>query len=311
MSYLGLLHYDANQLGEAHRLLEDALILSKRLSLEAQLSFSYGALGRVLYARGETGKALESLQKAYTLAEETGLSDDQVFRAWEANIHLKQGDLAFARRWAEGLQLSVDDTPEYFKLDVQLVYARLLLAQGQVEVAKEWLKKLESFTSDHFFFRRLLEVHLLQALTSARLGDGGEARDYLAKALTIAASEGYYRAFLNEDERVLSLLAEVRHLEPAFVDKVLGYANISRPKQIIPEHPHVDAANAEALFEPLSDRELEVLALIAGGFANREIATKLFISQGTVKRHINNIYSKLGVSSRTQALAKARVLRLL
>jgi ATP/maltotriose-dependent transcriptional regulator MalT len=93
----------------------------------------------------------------------------------------------------------------------------------------------------------------------------------------------------------------VRHLRPAFVDKVFEYTDVSRPKQIIPEHPQVDTANAEVLFEPLSERELEVLALIAGGFANREIATKLFISQGTVKQHINNIYSKLGVSSRTQA----------
>jgi LuxR family transcriptional regulator, maltose regulon positive regulatory protein len=311
MSYLGLLHYDANQLSEARKLLEDALTLSKRLSLEAQLTFSYGALGRVLYAQGEVEKALESLQKAYGLAEQTGLSDDQVFRAWEADIYLKEGHLAFARRWAEGLKLSANDPPEYLKLDMHLVYGRFLLAQGQVEVAKDWLKKLETFTKDRLFFRRLLKVHILQALTLARLGEGAEAKGYLAKALALAAPEGYYRAFLNEDERVLSLLAEVRHLEPVFVDKLLEYANVPRPKQIIPEHPQVDAANAEALFEPLSERELEVLALIAGGFANREIATKLFISQGTVKRHINNIYGKLSVSSRTQALVKARVLRLL
>jgi LuxR family transcriptional regulator, maltose regulon positive regulatory protein len=311
MSYLGLLHYDANQLSEARRLLEDALALSQRLSLEAQLTFSYGALGRVFFAQGEPEKALEFLQKAYELAEQTGLSDDQVFRAWEADIHLKQGDISFGRRWAEGLKLSVDDAPEYLKLDMHLVYARYLLAQGQVETARDWLKKLGAFAKDRFFFRRLLKIHLLQALTSARLGEGAQARDYLAKALAIAAPEGYYRAFLNEDERLLSLLTEVRHLEPAFVDKLLEYANISRAKQIIPEHPQVDAANAEALFEPLSERELEVLALIAGGFANREIASKLFISQGTVKRHINNIYGKLGVSSRTQALVKARVLRLL
>lgn len=311
MSYLGLLYYEANQLPEARRFLEESLALSKRLSLEAQLTFSYGALGLILYAVGETAGALESLQKAYGLAEQTGLSDNQVFRAWEADIHLKGGDLAFARRWAETLNLSVADTPEYLKLDMHLVYARLLLAQGQVDVARDWLKKLESFTKERLLFRQLLTVHSLQALTGARLGEGAETRDYLAKALAIAAPEGYYRAFLSEDERVLSLLTEVRHLEPAFVDKVLEYANVSRPKQVIPEHPDVDAANANALFEPLSERELEVLALIAGGFANREIATKLFISQGTVKRHINNIYGKLGVNSRTQALVKARVLRLL
>jgi LuxR family transcriptional regulator, maltose regulon positive regulatory protein len=311
MSYLGLLCYETNQLSEARKHLEEALALSKRLSLEAQLTFSYGALGLILFAQGETERALESLQKAYQLAVQTGLSDDQVFRAWEANIHLQQGDLAFARRWAETLKLSVDDTPEYLKLDVHFVYARLLLAQGQVDAARDWLKKLEAFAKERLLFRRLLTVHILQALTAARLGEQVDARDYLAKALTIAAPENYYRAFLNEDERVMSLLTEVRHLEPAFVDKLLEYANISRPKQIIPEHPQVDTANAETLFEPLSDRELEVLALIAGGYANREIASKLFISQGTVKRHINNIYSKLGVNSRTQALVKARVLRLL
>jgi LuxR family maltose regulon positive regulatory protein len=93
----------------------------------------------------------------------------------------------------------------------------------------------------------------------------------------------------------------VRDVAPAFVDQLLDAAGVSASR----------AAMAQPLVEPLSERELEVLRLIAAGLANREIAEELVIAVGTVKRHINHIYGKLNVGSRTQALAKARELRLL
>jgi LuxR family maltose regulon positive regulatory protein len=182
-----------------------------------------------------------------------------------------------------------------------IVYARLLLVQGRLADARRWLARLEGFLIERGIYRWLITVHILQALTADRSGDRPSAVELLARAIEIAAPEGYSRAFLNEDRRLFALLPDVRDVAPAFVGQLLTYDDA----------PVETPAAVQPLVEPLSDRELEVLRLIAAGLANREIADELVIAVGTVKRHINHIYGKLGVGSRTQAIAKARELRLL
>ena len=122
-----------------------------------------------------------------------------------------------------------------------------------------------------------------------------------------AAPGDYYRAFLDEEDQLLDPLPDLRHLAPDFVDQLLAYAGRDQADtDITTKFPA-----AQPLVEPLSERELEVLRLIAAGLTNREIAQELVIAIGTVKRHINNLYGKLGVHSRTQATARARDLRLI
>ncbi len=96
-----------------------------------------------------------------------------------------------------------------------------------------------------------------------------------------------------------------RQAAPAFVDRLLADASVAGP------NPALTSPRVEPLLEPLSQPELEVLGLIAAGLTNREITERLFITMGTVKRHINNIYSKLQVRRRTEAVARARELGLL
>lgn len=106
---------------------------------------------------------------------------------------------------------------------------------------------------------------------------------------------------MDEDPRIIALLEGVLQESPAFVSRVMSAAGLSAQT----------APTPQPLIEPLSDRELEVLAEIAAGLSNREIAGRLVISVGTVKRYINNIYGKLEVGSRTEAIAKAHALHLL
>jgi LuxR family maltose regulon positive regulatory protein len=111
---------------------------------------------------------------------------------------------------------------------------------------------------------------------------------------------------------VLALLPGVRYLAPALVDDLLGglpaEAGRGRPA---PDSDRGRASLHQPLVEPLSDRELEVLGLVAQGLSNGEIAAKLFISVGTVKTHVHNIFGKLGVESRPRAIARGRELALL
>jgi LuxR family maltose regulon positive regulatory protein len=146
----------------------------------------------------------------------------------------------------------------------------------------------------------LISVHLQQAQAQQALGQREQALSLIADALHLAVPEGYRRAFLDEGLAVLELLPAVRHLAPQFVDELLSAAGVQGV-----------VARPQPLVERLSERELEVLQLIAAGLSNREIGQRLFITVGTVKVHTASIYGKLGVHSRTQAVAKANALGLL
>ncbi len=301
-SRLGTLYYETNQLELARQHLNRGLALSEQLGLEGSIMLSRAFVAPTLCAQGETGAALEALQAAYQLAIQSGLADADWFLACEANIRLQQGDLPFVLRWAEAAGPSPDDAPQYLRIEQHLVYARLLLAQGRVAEARRWLARQARFLQKRGLHRQLLTVHILQSLVAEKLGKHRAACKFLIQALESAAPEDYFRAFLDEDARIIALLPDVRHVAPPFVARLLEYAGVSGPRRDSVSQP---------LIEPLSERELEVLDLIADGLSNREIAERLFIVVGTVKRHTNNIYGKLDVHSRTQAVAKATTLRLL
>jgi LuxR family maltose regulon positive regulatory protein len=144
-----------------------------------------------------------------------------------------------------------------------------------------------------------------------------EARQQLVQVLAQAEPEGYVRLFVDAGLPVARLLYQaIEHdLSPDYARRLLAAfpqsdwsPQLDRGTQ--PDRPVVPIED-EVLIEPLSDRELEVLRLIDQGLSNSEIAAKLVLSTGTVKVHSHNIFSKLGVSSRTQAVNKARALGLL
>ena len=304
LSRLALLHYEANELELARACHDRGMALSEQVTTEYNLAFFQGLAAPILYAQGEVQQALAAVQQGYQTAMQTGLVDAEWFLTREAGIRLQEGDLEFVVHWAEAAGLSGEDEPEYLRMEQHLLYARLLLARKQVADARRWLARLERFTRDHRLYRWLLSVYLLQALAADELGNRELARDRILSAIEIAAPQDYVRALLDEDRRLLRLLPEVRHAAPAFVDRLAEVAQAQ-------EGFESTGREVERLVEPLSDRELEVLRLIAAGLANREIAEELTIAVGTVKRHINHIYGKLGVHSRTQALVRARELDLL
>jgi LuxR family maltose regulon positive regulatory protein len=314
-SRLGMLHYEANQLEEASRHLEHGLALGKQLGLDVALLFTYAYAAPARHARGETGAALEHLQTAYQLASHIDVTDVGWILALEANIRLQQGDLSGVARWAETAGLSPDDAPHYLRGEQHLMYCRILLAQGRLSDARRLLARLERFVAERGLVRWQIAVYILQALAAEWAGDRALAHERLAEALRLAAPEHYVRAFLDEDVRLIALLPAVRHIDPAFVETLLSAVSRTEATGLRTEShiaPHSALSpQSSSLVEPLSEREREVLRLIAAGLSNPEIAQELVISVGTVKRHINHIYGKLGARSRTQAIVKARALRLL
>ena len=152
----------------------------------------------------------------------------------------------------------------------------------------------------------MIEILVLQALAHEARGDIPPALEPLERSLTLAEPEGYVRIFVDEGEPMRNLL---RHATAGGVAGSYTRRLLSAFDE--PDQPAVTAAHAADLAEPLTAREVEILRLIATGMRNQEIADHLFISPATVKRHISNAYGKLGVSHRTEAVARADKLRLL
>ncbi|MFP4344392.1 MAG: LuxR C-terminal-related transcriptional regulator [Anaerolineales bacterium] len=302
LSRLGWLHYEANRLELARQCHERAIAAGRQLALGADITFAQGMAANTLYALGETRAALEALQEASALAEQTGYTDGTWSRAWEADIHLRQGDVAFVERWARDVGLGPDDEPSYLRLDTQLTYARLLIAQQRLEDAQWWLSRLESFFDERALHRWRITAQILLASVALQRKDEITIRTHLSEALKLAAPQNYLRAFLDEDPALLEHLPNVAEMAPDFVDELLRYARVPTPKQPLA---------AEHLVEPLSDRELDVLPLLAAGMTNKEIARALFIAPGTVKQHLKSIYGKLQVHNRTEAAKRAQELGLL
>jgi LuxR family maltose regulon positive regulatory protein len=157
--------------------------------------------------------------------------------------------------------------------------------------------------------RRVIEILVLQAIAFQQMGGEESARQTFFKALTLAEPEGYIRTFIDEGQPVTQLLTLAiasRHT-PTYAKNLLAALTGQRlPSPTL----HKKAGPVPGLVEPLSERELEVLGLIAEGLTNQEIALRLHISLSTVKGHTTNIYGKLGVKSRIQAVAQARSLGL-
>jgi LuxR family maltose regulon positive regulatory protein len=237
---------------------------------------------------------------------------EPVFAALEADFQMKHGNLVAAEQWLAAANISPATplTPIYEF--VFLIYTRLLLNLNQPQPAQalELLARVETVVGQGGRDRMLLITLVQQALAYAALQQTEQALACLEKALALAAPEGYIFPFLDEGPAVAVLLPKLHHVAPAFVAELLqAFATQPNGKAREPKRD-VSSATLSALIEPLSDRELELLQLVTGGRSNKEIAESLFITVGTVKKHLNNIFGKLNTKNRTEAVARARELGL-
>jgi LuxR family maltose regulon positive regulatory protein len=235
---------------------------------------------------------------------------------WQTRLWLAQDRLAAASQWAHERALIADGQtkppPEsdYFALIEYVALARVLLAQGEAEEATSLLQRLLETAEGGGRRTRAIEILGLQALAYQAGGHTDRAMASLQRALTLAEPEGFVRTFVDEGPPMARLLYKAlsRGSVLDYVRQLLAAFPDAQPEEAAP--PDAQASESD-LIEPLSDRELEVLQLIAEGLTNPEIASRLYLAKNTVKAHTRNIYGKLGVHNRTQAVARARSLGLL
>jgi len=277
---------------------------------------AYLFVARAMSARGDWSGAMEHLEKALQLARESQSTalDDRMADNLQARFWIERGELTLAAEWAQARGLLERPVPQQaapgeLEQSDHATVARLFMAQGRPAQALGILDPLLETSERAGKMRRVIGIQALKALALQECGQTDQALQMLGKALLLAEPEGYVRTFVDEGQPMARLLylALERGYSPTYASRLLQAFSGEMPQA--PEAMRGTAG--ENLVEPLSQREREVLALIAAGLSNREIAARLHITLSTVKGHTANIYGKLGVTSRIQAVSRARTLGLL
>jgi LuxR family maltose regulon positive regulatory protein len=316
---LGYLLRESNDLEAALRHVVEGIELATKWE-EMGAFTGYISLACVKQASGDQEAAREAIQKAWQVA--MGFEGMElapvVAGVYQARLWIQQGDHNAALRWAgeRGLEERIEagelekgsrTLPFLYGALEYMAYAEALIAQGRPDEALAILIPLLQVIEAGGWTMFAIETLALESLAFQALGDVGQALRCLGGALSLAEPEGFVRVFVDRGQPMARLLyhAAERGIAPEYAGRLLV---AFPPVELAPTAP---SRPSPEMIEPLSEREREVLLLIAEGLSNREIAQRLFLSLSTVKVHTYNIYGKLGVHSRTQAVAKARALGIL
>jgi LuxR family transcriptional regulator, maltose regulon positive regulatory protein len=312
-----------------HHLMQGLNLAQGTLIVDADVVLlGYVALARLRRARGESDGAITTLETFAQLGRERSYVPLLIARgsAVQAQLALAQGNLQAAISWAERCGLRPDDDLSFPREAEYLTLGRVLIAQSRSETTRTALNdalglldRLLGSAEAAGRMSSVIEILVVRALALEAYSDTTGALMPLERALTLAAPEGYVRMFVDEGAPMAGLLLQIAARESpvaAYAAKLVEVFSELRIENeelrtALTSASQFSMLNSQFLAEPLSAREHEILQLIAEGHSNQAIADTLVIAVSTVKRHINNIYGKLAVQSRTQALVRARELQLL
>ena len=305
---LGALHYEWNNLAEAEATCDKAIALALRGGNAEVLGSAYRLSAEISLARGNFVAAKAAINAATNAAgDDAPPLTNARNAAASVRSALAENDLGAATYLVE--QMPTAGSCSVFHPPLNLAQARLHLAEGDTSAAFGHLASEYARAEEAGWHYAQVEIRILQALAAAT---PEQAQVFLLDALPLAQEQGLRRTFLDQGKGLIPLLQlaasrseyadTIRRLLTAF-DRAPAVA-ITQPRSTV-------IAEAPPMVEPLSERELEVLQLLAHGHTNQEIARMLVVSVNTVKSHLKNIYGKLGARNRREAVAQARAEKLL
>ena len=322
--HLGLAHvglaqvlYERDELTAALDHATEGVTLCRQLASTAPLAAGLAVVARIRQAHGDTAGALEAMGET----GQAGLSPQVIallnpVPSQRARLLLAQGNVHAAAQWTTVAGLSPDDEPDYPQESAYLVLARVLLARNDPGPALALLRRLLDAAASQGRVGSIIEIQAVRALALAARGDRASALSALTEALTLARRHGYVRVLADEGAPMRALLAQLsavrpgqqhaaRRIDPGYLAALLracGSVDATAPRRL---------GVAPGLAEPLTDRELEVLRLLAAGRSNQRIAHDLVVALNTVKKHVTHVLAKLGAANRTEAADRARQLGLI
>ncbi len=295
---------EQNHLDEALDMTRQGLALAEQWGHGEFILTGYIDLAEVLLAQGDAPGALDAMTRA------KHLSGDMIWPSWMEALDVKMqwsaGNLAAVSAWARDFEtrqttlvLSLQNVAIY------LMLARAWVIEARWPEARDLLRRVWAIVGATEMMRRKLETLILSALAYAGSQQSQKAGETLEEALALAEPEGYVRVFLDEGAGIIPLLQTIPLHSPW-----RGYA-----RHLLAEHARTEAAKYPArpgdLVEPLSARELEVLHLLETSMDIQQIAAHLFVAPSTVRTHVRNLYAKLGVGRRMEAIQRGKELKLI
>jgi LuxR family transcriptional regulator, maltose regulon positive regulatory protein len=299
----GELRYERNDLAGARRDLTQALHLAQEVGDAKILMNVYVALALLEEAEARHDEARAAVRKAIHVFN--GPSE----KATEAWLALRRGDYAAVRRWIEWYRATEGDSPSLSCGETeQVMLGRALMATGSIAEGEAFLAELLRQAETTGRWGRALVIRMMLAVASDRTDDETAAFAHVRQVMELAMREHYVRTVLDEGPEFLRLLRRAaRHDESAqrrhYAAVLLAAAGDA---SISPEH----SSAPDTLIEPLTVRQEEILRLMMDGHSNREIADALFVAEGTIKAHVHQIYGKLMVRNRAEAIRAAHDLKL-
>jgi LuxR family maltose regulon positive regulatory protein len=285
--------------------LEIARELGDRASLLENRHRWYTATAALLQATGDLNGAIAMLDQAEPLFLPGYFPDVRPIAATRARVRILQGRLDDARVWARERGVAPTDPPTYLAEHDQLTLARLLVAEGDVRAALDLLDRLLEVAQTAGRDGSLVEAGLVRALAHRANGDADSAAADLAAALTAGVPAGYCRLFLDEGPPMAELLGQAARAAAPDVRTHAEHLLAAAQRQ--PARAPAGPVSEEGL----SEREREVLRLLATELSGPEIAGELFVSVNTLRTHTKHIFSKLDVNTRRAAVRRAADLGLL
>jgi LuxR family maltose regulon positive regulatory protein len=311
---LGKIYWEWYQLETAAKYLLEGIGLSKRWREITALE-SYIIMAHIKQTLAETDHVDQMIQVAKKLAIQNVAThvDEKFVASQEALLRLRQGNIQAAVNWAIGRELENSfqektlTSPPQHGADIilryeLLVYARILLIQNQSEEALRLLNLILPSMEQLGHRQKIIETHILIAIGLQAQGKTGTAVSSLKKAFSLAEMGGFIRIFLDEGPALAELIQETaaRGVKSKFVATLIDAVTGDQEKSTL----------ADSMIEPLSEREIEVLRLLATDLTGPEIAEHLYISVSTFRTHVKNIYTKLDVHSRFEAITRGKDLQL-
>lgn len=294
-SILGAIALEKDQLDCCEEYLEKGLALSRKGGLLDDMIYALAQSIKLRVANQQYEEAKAFVQEIQSQMKPLGIPRITVMsEAILARIQLTSGDMQAAFQWAEQYLASRETSSHEF---AELTLARILLAKKQWGLLEEILNPLLEKAEKSGRLLAQIEILMLIGRYHQARGDQEQSLAFLKKALDLARPQGLIRVFLDEGQPMLALLSKL----PGLPDE------ISKRTRTTPKRPE---NQQDALVEPLSDQELRILRLVVAGKTNQEIAAVLYISVGTAKWHVHNIFQKMGVNNRAQAIARSRELNL-
>jgi LuxR family maltose regulon positive regulatory protein len=297
---LGMICIEWNMLDDGIRHYRHAEALAEQTQSALNQYAMCLVLARAHWAWGNVESAFDEIERSIEYASQMGfLQAARNARAQQARYWMLQGRVTLARRWSDSIDFDPYLPSDYDRQFEQLTFARLLIASEQPALALSILDAADELAASQSRAADRIEISVLRALAHKCQGDHANALAALHHALALGEPGGFVRTFADADALIIPLLrhasvhGDYRDYAQRLLTAIEGTTAISVSAQ-------------KETVEALSEREIQVLRLVAAGMSNRDIGRQLFIAERTAKKHLTNILGKLQATNRTQAVDNAR-----